>query len=216
MSCRKNILITFANKDELGKGFSISLQKNTSTFLFEHGVGIPNTIWSLSQYLAKNQHFQAILSVGFGGCFSFQKALGSAVFVTDDQFSGLGTESPEGFISLDALGFAEKKELYFSSEKETIFSKEVQSLCDFSGSAITRFACSGKQETIEALQKKHPKALIESMEGAAVHFVASKFKIPVIQVRVVSNHIEPRTPENWDISSAKKCIQEILTALFTE
>jgi len=40
---------------------------------------------------------------------------------------------------------------------------------------------------------------IESMEGAAVFKVCEEIKVPCIQIRSISNKIERRNKENWDL-----------------
>jgi futalosine hydrolase len=45
---------------------------------------------------------------------------------------------------------------------------------------------------------------IESMEGAAVFYCCEKMSIPAIQVRAISNYVEPRNKDNWKIGLAVK------------
>jgi futalosine hydrolase len=40
------------------------------------------------------------------------------------------------------------------------------------------------------------------MEGAAVLYVAEMLDIPAIQIRSISNYVEPRNRENWKIKEA--------------
>jgi futalosine hydrolase len=48
------------------------------------------------------------------------------------------------------------------------------------------------------------------MEGAAVYFVCNEMNIPVIQIRAISNYIEPRNKSNWDIKKAIKSLEEFI------
>mgnify|MGYP003759681497 CR=1 FL=1 len=43
---------------------------------------------------------------------------------------------------------------------------------------------------------------VESMEGAACMMVSERFGIPFLQIRGISNHVEQRNTENWDLSFA--------------
>ena len=44
--------------------------------------------------------------------------------------------------------------------------------------------------------------VIESMEGAALHYVCLKEKIPFVQLRSVSNYITERNKKNWNIKES--------------
>ena len=48
------------------------------------------------------------------------------------------------------------------------------------------------------------------MEGASVAFVANNKSVPVIQIRAISNYVEPRNKANWDISLAIKNLNAFL------
>lgn len=43
---------------------------------------------------------------------------------------------------------------------------------------------------------------IESMEGAALHYVCREFNIPFIQLRAISNYVGERDKSNWKIQEA--------------
>ena len=43
---------------------------------------------------------------------------------------------------------------------------------------------------------------IENMEGAAVFKVCETFNIPCIQIRAISNYVEKRNKESWNIPLA--------------
>ena len=43
---------------------------------------------------------------------------------------------------------------------------------------------------------------VESMEGAAFMMVAQKYNIRFMQIRAISNYVEERNKENWDLDLA--------------
>jgi len=43
---------------------------------------------------------------------------------------------------------------------------------------------------------------VETMEGAAVGYVCWKVGIPWVQIRAISNRVEPRNKDNWNIPLA--------------
>jgi len=52
------------------------------------------------------------------------------------------------------------------------------------------------------LYRNHYKADIETMEGAAMHFVCIMNEIPFIQIRGISNHIGERDKKQWKIKQS--------------
>ena len=49
---------------------------------------------------------------------------------------------------------------------------------------------------------KREKADIETMEGASVFKVCEEFNIPCLQIRSISNRIEKRNTDLWDLDLA--------------
>jgi futalosine hydrolase len=77
---------------------------------------------------------------------------------------------------------------------------------------ITVNTCSGDSELIKS-RKEHFNAEVESMEGAAVAYVCLNEKIEFVQIRAVSNLIEPRNKERWDIEKATHQLADCLFEL---
>jgi nucleoside phosphorylase len=51
-------------------------------------------------------------------------------------------------------------------------------------------------------ERLHPQ--VESMEGAAFFYACKQMDVPCIQIRVVSNYVEKRNRDNWNIGLAIK------------
>jgi futalosine hydrolase len=54
------------------------------------------------------------------------------------------------------------------------------------------------------------------MEGAAFAYVCAKMKVNAIQIRSISNQVEPRNRNNWNIPLAIKNLNEVLGSLCEE
>ena len=67
--------------------------------------------------------------------------------------------------------------------------------------AITVNTLHGKQETIQKIKSKF-KCEIETMSGAAFFYVCLMEKIPFLQIRSVSNFVEIRKVDNWNLPLA--------------
>lgn len=84
------------------------------------------------------------------------------------------------------------------------------------GPFVTVSACTGTKKRALELEKKH-NAICENMEGAAVAHVCAMYKIPVIEMRGVSNIVEDRDRSKWDLALAaencQKAVIEVLSSL---
>jgi futalosine hydrolase len=59
----------------------------------------------------------------------------------------------------------------------------------------------GYLESIDKIVAKYQPD-VESMEGAAFFFSCLQAKIPFLEIRGISNYVEPRNRENWCIGLA--------------
>jgi len=62
---------------------------------------------------------------------------------------------------------------------------------------------------IEQLKKKYG-AVVESMEGAALHFICREANIPFIQIRAISNYVGERNKAHWKMKEAIEALNEVL------
>jgi futalosine hydrolase len=67
--------------------------------------------------------------------------------------------------------------------------------------AITVNTITDDAEYNDRFQKKYH-ADIETMEGAALHYVCLQEKIPFLQIRGISNYVGERDKMNWKITEA--------------
>ncbi len=154
------------------------------------GVGMVATAFALGKFLANNS-YNLIINLGIAGCFDTSAALGSVFKITKDSFADFGAEDNERFLSVEELGFG--KQTFLSSINLMIDLPEA--------TGITINTISGSVNSIENREKRW-EADTESMEGAAVFYVAEKQKIAAIQVRSISNYITPRNKSTWNIGLA--------------
>ena len=75
--------------------------------------------------------------------------------------------------------------------------------------SITVNTSSGSVRTIERLSRKFNPD-IETMEGATFFYICSGEKIPFLALRAISNRVEPRNKDNWNIGLALDNLSERL------
>jgi futalosine hydrolase len=167
------------------------------------GVGMVATAFALGQHLSSK--YGVVLNVGIAGSFDRTISLGELVNITEDTFAELGAEDHEDFISLQQLGFGEHT--FYAVQNDLPTLKKVK--------GITVNKVHGKASSIaKIVELCQPQT--ESMEGAAVFFACHRMSISVLQVRSISNYVEPRNKASWDIGLAVKNLNYWLINYLTE
>jgi futalosine hydrolase len=165
------------------------------------GVGMLAAAYSLTKVLTANTYDMAV-QAGIAGSFDKDMEPGSTVWVTDEQMGDLGAEDHEKHLDIFDMGLINKDRPPFSHGRlvcpETDFHKNID-LPRVSG--LTVNMVSGNAQTIQRLSERYG-CQVESMEGAAFHYVCLAEGQPFIQVRSISNYIEPRDRSKWQIKEA--------------
>ena len=190
-----------------GNEYTLTTHHSQLTALIT-GVGMVATAFALGRHLATNQYDLAI-NLGIAGSFDRDIALGEVVEVIEDQLSELGAEDDETFLPIEALGFG-----------ETIFKTDVR-LSSYSDqelkqvSAITVNTVHGHEMSIRKLTSRIQPQL-ESMEGAAFFYACQQVSVPCLQIRAVSNYVEKRNRDAWQIGLAIKNLNSFATVFIEE
>lgn len=175
--------------------------KNCKVDILITGIGMVATAYQMGKIL--NSTYDFAINAGICGSFNTNLEIGSVVNVIEDCFSELGAEDGDTFLTLNELnlqGITRVSNFNLSVENEII-----SMLPKVNG--ITVNTVHGNEHTIEkTVQQFHP--VIESMEGAAFLFSCKDAGISSIQIRAVSNYVEKRNKENWNIPMAIKNLNE--------
>jgi futalosine hydrolase len=170
-----------------------AFMQSTNFDILITGVGMTATAYALGQTLSATYHL--VLNLGIAGTFDSKLGLGSLVKVVEDEFSELGAQDKDSFISLNELGFG--KTTYF--ETYTQHHPLLVGLREVKG--ITVNQVHGNKNSIAAIVNRlHP--AIESMEGAAVFFACEQVHLPCLQIRAISNLVEERNRASWEMGLA--------------
>ncbi|GGH10944.1 futalosine hydrolase [Mucilaginibacter phyllosphaerae] len=161
------------------------------------GVGMVATAFSLGRELANNQYDLAI-NLGIAGSFDRSFALGGLVEITEDTLAELGAEDDETFLPITQMGFGES---VFKATKPLADIYKTANLKQ--ATAITVNTVHGNSASIKKVQARLG-AQIESMEGAAFFYACREAGVPCMQIRAVSNYVEKRNRDAWQIGLAVK------------
>lgn len=163
------------------------------------GVGMTATAYALGKHLSAD--YNLVLNLGIAGCFDLTVPLGTVLNIIADEFSELGAEDKEAFLSIDQLGLGKSK---FENSLAPDF-KALSRLPWANG--ITVNTVHGNLEHIRKV-KERLNPITESMEGAAVFYACEQAFIPCIQVRSISNYVEERNKAAWNIGLALKNLDD--------
>lgn len=182
---------------------------NADLSLLITGVGMVATACNLAKELAKNS-YDLVLQAGVGGAFSTSIALGDVVIVGKERFADLGAEDNGEYIDIFDLGLLQANEKPFTDKwleaPKICLLKELE-LKRVSG--VTVNTVSGSTGTIQRIIDMYNPD-VESMEGAAMHYVCLQEGISFLQIRAISNYVEPRDKSKWQMGKAIKNLNDVL------
>ncbi|WP_316810692.1 futalosine hydrolase [Pedobacter heparinus] len=163
------------------------------------GVGMTATAYALGKHLSGA--YKLVLNLGIAGAFNRAVSLGNVLNITSDEFAELGAEDGNDFLSMEQLGFGHSRFVAANN----LLHESVAKLKKVKGITVNRVH--GNQKSIDRTIKQfNPDT--ESMEGAAVLYCCQQAALPCLQVRSISNYVEPRNKENWQVGLALKNLNE--------
>jgi futalosine hydrolase len=177
----------------------LNIGKNQVKILIT-GVGMVATAYALGKAFAQEKYDLA-LNVGIAGSFYRNIKIGQLVEVREDILSELGAEDDEEFISLDQM---ELGDVEFTASDKILIREGFRKV-----TAITVNTVHGNEESIADIRER-VNPTIESMEGAAFFYGCEEAETEALQVRSISNYVEKRNRDNWNLPLAVKNLNEWL------
>ncbi|MBK6633698.1 MAG: futalosine hydrolase [Chitinophagaceae bacterium] len=194
--CCMQILVIAATELEI-EPFT-AVHKNIDVLIT--GVGVPAAIY----HLLKRMHqidYDLVIQAGIAGSFDDTLQPGQTVLVRKDCFADLGFEEKEKYTPVFETGFADKNEFPF----ENGWLNNTGSILTNAGLPLVNGITVNKVSD-NALQKqqfvKQFNPGIETMEGAALHYVCLQENIPFLQIRSISNYVGERDKIKWKLKEA--------------
>jgi futalosine hydrolase len=193
------ITIVSATQKEVEPLQQAFANNNAIHFLYT-GIGCMATTFSLTHYLHQHQP-NYLLQVGIAGSFG-NVAIGNFVAVQKEFLADMGVEEHEEFKDIFDMQLANQNDFPFTNKalQNPYISKfELQNIQ--LQNAVTVNEVSTHKKRIEQVQKKY-QAAIETMEGAAFHYVALQKNIPFLQLRGISNVVGERNKHHWNFTDS--------------
>ena len=199
--------------------------------VLESGMGAVNTAHALTVALQADRP-GLVLQVGVGGAYATAGlAVGDLAVATEENYGDLGVRTPEGWQSAVAIGIPVLQvgdERYFNRFplEDSLVASAREALRGLSwadgeprlaaGPFVTVQECSGTAQLGTERSEAFEGAVCENMEGAAAAHICRLYAIPFLEVRAISNMVEDRRRESWDLTLAAARAQEAAVHLIGE
>ena len=199
-------LVTAATVFEM-EAFSRACSSSVSCEQLITGIGPVEAAVQAAVYLAQTAtSFQGVINLGVGGaycrdqggaglldiCLAEREVLGDLGICYGDAVEPLRVESLTilDSFSLDSNLLTQAETLLRNSD-----------VAYKRGPFVTVSCVSGSRQRGVLLARQH-QALCENMEGAAVARVCQQFALPLLELRCISNLVEDRNLQNWQLKKA--------------
>ncbi len=164
------------------------------------GIGVASTIYNLTKSLLQTK-YDFVIQAGIAGSFTYNLQPGEVVLVREDTFADCGVEENGIFKNLFDSGLADENDFPFTkgwliNQNEILNAGVLKTIKAITINKITNNATEINE------QKNIFNADIESMEGAALHYVCLQTGIPFLQIRSISNKVGERDKTKWKMKEA--------------
>lgn len=204
-------LLTFLN--ERGKPLDAATWdwEGLRVELLVTGVGLVATAVHTTRRLTQ-QSPDWIWNVGIAGSLRADWGPGTVVQVQTECLADLGVEEADGqFTDMFALGLIEADVFPFKGGKLHNPAEPGAFLPIANGLSVQ--TVHGFEPSIQKIREKYPEGDVETMEGAAFFYAALTTNTPFLAIRAISNMVEPRNRDHWQIPLAIQNLQASLISM---
>ncbi|HEX6193220.1 MAG TPA: futalosine hydrolase [Chitinophagaceae bacterium] len=180
------------------------------------GVGTAATVYYLTKKIQQSKP-SLIIQAGIAGSFDESIPLGTTVIVQKDRFADLGVQEQNQWKDVFDMKLSEPGSAPFSNG--WLINPHLRGFSNLAIQQVTSISINEVTTNIQRIhhyrEKYQPN--IESMEGAAFHYVCLQENIPFLQVRTISNYVGERDKSRWQmklaIQNLGNSLQQIISNL---
>ena len=201
-------LHTWLEESTIKVADNIYSMKGLTITILVTGLGTFNMSFQCGKLFGSGYKPQLAVNAGLAGSFDTALELTTVVNVYKDTFADVGVYEKDGsFTSIFDLELIKPDVIPFKQG----WLENDSHLASFlpNKTAITVNTTSGDEARIKVLKDKY-NADLESMEGASFAHACQMSSIPYLQIRVLSNYVEPRNRMNWKIDQSIARLNEVL------
>ncbi|MEP7164252.1 MAG: futalosine hydrolase [Ferruginibacter sp.] len=184
------------------------LKKRPAAEFLITGVGCPATIYHLTKRLQQID-YDLVIQAGIAGSFIPSLNLGDVVLVSQDNFADVGILEKGEFQTIFETGFANENSFPFTGG----WLRNDNAILDNLNFKKVKAVTVNTVTDSELLLRQHVSKFdpqVETMEGAAMHYVCLNEGVAFMQLRSISNYVGERNKEKWKI---KEAVDNLNTAL---
>lgn len=163
------------------------------------GVGVPSAMYHLQRCLHQAK-YDFVIQAGIAGAFDDSLYLGEVVQVSQDTFGDIGMEEKESFATIFEKGFADANEFPYTNgwlnNNSPFHNTSIQKVKAVTVNKVSDSLLQ-KQQLIKTFAPQ-----VETMEGAALHYVCLQENVPFLQLRSISNYVGERDKSKWKMKDA--------------
>ena len=164
------------------------------------GIGLTATTYSLTRQLNIKRP-DIVIQAGVGGCFDNAVPLGSVLAIRQEAVADQSVIELDTLKTMFDLKLVPQNQYPYCKgwlvNKSDILKKvKLKKVKAVSTNEIT----TSKQKVKFYAATFDP--VVESMEGAALHYVCLMEKVPFLQIRSISNYITERNKKNWNMKES--------------
>ncbi len=164
------------------------------------GIGLTATTYTLTKQIQYNRP-HLIIQAGVGGCFDRNRSLGEVVVVKQEAIADQSVIELDQLKTLFDLKLVPQNEFPFHKgwmvNKSPVLKQT--KLKKVRGVSVNEITTNPRKCQF---YEQHFQPVVESMEGAALHYVALREGIDFIQLRSFSNYIADRNKKRWDMKTS--------------
>ena len=178
------------------------------------GVGALNTAFGLARYKGLEE-IDVAINVGVAGSFDPSLPNGEVIEVITDRFADLGVEEADGtFTDVYDMGLIQNDQFpYKKGWIRNTKNKYKSGLPTVIGLTVNKVH--GEATSISRIKEKYA-ADVETMEGAGFLYACRMADVNCNQIRAISNQVESRNKDNWEIEKAIDNLNETLIKFVTQ
>lgn len=196
VSATANEISPFLTRFQSGE----NLPENTSIDILISGVGIMATTYSLTRQFSLKRP-DLVIQAGIAGCFDKAMPLAAVVAVKKDTVADMGVVENNEFrtifdMKLAVAGMHPYSNGWLVNRNDILNKTRLKKVSAVTVNEVT----TGAKRTRLYTDRFSP--IIESMEGAALHYTCIMEKIPFVQLRAISNYVGERKKEKWKMKEA--------------
>ncbi|MCC7261761.1 MAG: futalosine hydrolase [Candidatus Latescibacteria bacterium] len=215
-------------EEVVGRRWRLGQLAGRQVLLVAGGIGAVNTAHALTCALQARQP-ALVLQVGVGGAYlDAGLGPGDVALASAENYGDLGVRTLAGWQSAELIGIPvlQQEQSYFNHfplDPDLVARAEQRLRASYAGGQpvlgcgpfVTVQECSGTASLGRERAARFG-GLCENMEGAAAAHLCRLYQVPFLEVRGISNLVEDRRREGWDLPLACQRAQQAVLRLIEE